>query len=136
MPTFSPDDPGPDSWGRVIRPGSQVRLYQRGQNGVGKGTQLGPVWQNGIRYWVDTPGDARGRASAGHRRSTPPTGFQFRLAGVEPLHRPGPRAPDRERLLTMQQQVPQPQNLVVAHFVAPLFVAVTSLIYYMLERLF
>ena len=58
-PEASPDDPGPDSWWRIIRPGSEVRLYQRGRDDVGEGTLVGPVWQDGIRYWVDTPGDGR-----------------------------------------------------------------------------
>ncbi len=35
----------------------------------GRGTQLGPVWQDGIRYWVDTPGD--GRALATDEQLTP-----------------------------------------------------------------
>ena len=26
---------------------------------MGEGTLLGPVWQDGIRYWVDTPGEGR-----------------------------------------------------------------------------
>ena len=76
-PEPSPDDPGPDSWWRIIRPGSQVRLYQRDRNDVGEGTLVEPVWQDGIRYWVDTPGGGR---DAGHRRATHPTGFRFRLA--------------------------------------------------------
>ena len=46
-PEPSPDDPGPDSWWRIIRPGSQVRLYQRDRNDVGEGTLLEPVWQDG-----------------------------------------------------------------------------------------
>ena len=58
-PEPSPDDPGPDSWWRIIRPGSQVRLYRRDRNDVGEGTLLEPMWQDGIRYWVDTPGGVR-----------------------------------------------------------------------------
>ena len=48
---------------------------------MGEGTQLGPVWQDGIRYWVDTLGD--GRALATDEQLTP-QGSSFRLAGVEP----------------------------------------------------
>ena len=58
-PETSADDPGPDRWWRIIRPGSEVRLYQRGRDDVGEGVLVGPVWQDGIRYWVDTPGDGR-----------------------------------------------------------------------------
>ena len=36
---------------------------------MGEGTQLGAVWQDGIRYWVDTPGD--GRALATDEQLTP-----------------------------------------------------------------
>ena len=58
-PEPEPDDPGPDDWWRVIRPGSQVRLYQRDRDDVAEGTLSEPVWKDGIRYWVDTPGNGR-----------------------------------------------------------------------------
>ena len=55
-PDPSPDEPGPDDWWRIIRPGSQVRLYQRDRDDVAEGTLSESVWKGGIRYWVDTPG--------------------------------------------------------------------------------
>ena len=58
-PEPAPDDPGPDDWWRIIRPGSQVRLYQRDRDDVAEGTLSEPVWKDGIRYWVDTPGNGR-----------------------------------------------------------------------------
>ena len=77
-PEPSPDDPGPDSWWRIIRPGSQVRLYQRDRNDVGEGTLLEPVWQDGIRYWVDTPGS--GRVLATDEQPTPQgSGFDWQV---------------------------------------------------------
>ena len=33
-PDPSPDEPGPDDWWRIIRPGSQVRLYQRDRDAL------------------------------------------------------------------------------------------------------
>ena len=51
------EDPGPVDWWRVIRPGSRVCLYQRDRDDVGEGTLVKPVWQDGVRYIVDTPGD-------------------------------------------------------------------------------
>ena len=58
-PEPAPGDPGPDDWWRIIRPGSQVRLYQRDREDVAEGTLSEPVWKDGIRYWVDTPGNGR-----------------------------------------------------------------------------
>ena len=58
-PESSPDEPGPDSWWRIIRPGSPVRLYLRDADDMTEGTLLEPVWQDGIRYSVDTPGYGR-----------------------------------------------------------------------------
>ena len=58
-PEPAPDDPGPDDWWRIIRPGSQVRLYQHDRDDVAEGTLSEPVWKDGIRYWVDTLGNGR-----------------------------------------------------------------------------
>ena len=52
-PDPSPDEPGPDDWWRIIRPGSQVRLYQRDRDDVAEGTLSESVWKGGIRYWVE-----------------------------------------------------------------------------------
>ena len=58
-PEPAPDDPGPDDWWRIIRPGSQVRLYQHDRDDVAEGTLSEPVWKDGIRYLVDTPRNGR-----------------------------------------------------------------------------
>ena len=77
-PEPSPDDPGLDSWWRIIRPGSQVRLYRRDRDDVGEGTLVEPVWQDGIRYWVDTPGG--GRVLATDEQPTPQgSGFDWQV---------------------------------------------------------
>ncbi len=51
---LAPDEPGPDSWWRIVRLGSQVRLYERDRDDVVEGIPLEPVWQDRIRYWVGT----------------------------------------------------------------------------------
>ena len=83
-PDPSPDEGGPDDWWRIIRPGSQVRLYQRDRDDVAEGTLSESVWKGGIRYWVDTPGAGcwpptsssvhRGPVSTGRSGNHPPTG--------------------------------------------------------------
>ena len=62
------DAPGPDDWWRIIRPGSQVCLYQQDRDDVAEGTLSEPVWQDGIKYWVDTAG---GRVLATGEQLTP-----------------------------------------------------------------
>ena len=62
------DAPGPDEWWRIIRPGSQVCLYQQDRDDVAEGTLSEPVWQDGIKYWVDTAG---GRVLATGEQLTP-----------------------------------------------------------------
>ena len=62
-PEPSPEEPGPDSWWRIIRPGSQVRLYQPGRDDLVEGTLVEPVWQEGIKYTVAFPGDGRSVAT-------------------------------------------------------------------------
>ena len=62
------DAPGPDGWWRIIRPGSQVCLYQQDRDDVAEGTLSEPVWQDGIKYWVDTAG---GRVLATGEQLTP-----------------------------------------------------------------
>ena len=58
-PEPSPEDPGPDDWWRIIRPGSRVCLYQRGRDDVAEGTLAEPVWQDGVKYVVDTHEDGQ-----------------------------------------------------------------------------
>ena len=53
------EDPGPVDWWRIIRPGSRVCLYQRERDDMAEGTLVEPVWQDGIRYVVDVPGNGR-----------------------------------------------------------------------------
>ena len=89
-PDPSPDEPGPDDWWRIIRPGSQVRLYQRERDDVAEGTLSESVWKGGIRLGGHTGGQG-----AGHRRAAQSTGVQFRLADLATIHRPGPGTPDR-----------------------------------------
>ena len=58
-PEASADEPGPDSWWRIIRPGSHVRAYYSGRDDVIEGTLAEPVWQDGIKYSVDFPEHGR-----------------------------------------------------------------------------
>ena len=62
-PESSPEEPGSDSWWRIIRPGSQVRAYYSGTDDVIEGTLSGPVWQDGIKYSVEFPGHGRALAA-------------------------------------------------------------------------
>ena len=62
-PDPSPDETDPDSWWRTIRPGSQVRAYYSGSDDVIEGTLVGPVWQDGIKYSVNFPGQGRALAA-------------------------------------------------------------------------
>ncbi len=62
-PEGSADDIGPDEWWRIIRPGSQVRLYHRERDGLAEGTLVEAAWQDGIRYWVEIRGHGRVLAS-------------------------------------------------------------------------
>ena len=55
-PEGSTDDPGPDEWWRIIRPGSQVRVYHRDRDDLVEGALVEPVWQDGIKYVVDCSG--------------------------------------------------------------------------------
>ena len=64
------DDSGTEDWWRIIRPGSQVSLYQQDRDGVGEGTLVKPMWQDGVRYVVETPGG--GRVTATDEQLTPP----------------------------------------------------------------
>ena len=52
-------DPGPDDWWRIIRLGSQVLIYQRDRDDMVGGTLVEPVWQDGVRYVVNTSGGDR-----------------------------------------------------------------------------
>ena len=58
-PEPSSDEPSPDSWWRVVRPGSQVRLYQQDQDDLVEGKLVEYQWQDGVKYVVDLRGDGR-----------------------------------------------------------------------------
>ena len=62
-PEPSPGEPGPDDWWRIIRPGSQVRLFRPDRDDLVEGTLVEPVWQDGIRYAVEFPGHGRSLAT-------------------------------------------------------------------------
>ena len=59
QPEPLPEEPGPNSWWRIIRPGSQVRLYQHDVDDLAEGTLVEPVWQDGIKYAVEFAGQGR-----------------------------------------------------------------------------
>ena len=62
-PETSPDEPDPESWWRIIRPGSQVRVYHQDRDDLAEGTLVEAAWQDGIRYWVEIRGHGRVLAS-------------------------------------------------------------------------
>ena len=54
-PQARPEEPGPGTWWRVIRPGSAVETFDQDRSVMVQGTIERCLWQEAIVYQVETP---------------------------------------------------------------------------------